>query len=144
MALTWEEAARAKLAKSQVPFAHRIAKAAGGPIGCRIDDGNIIAVPGITEAALHEAVKKFPVAACDEVARTCAIRQIKVEAQRRICESGLGWMVERELSGGKPVPDEIKAYAAAVRAASDKLEADPPDDISLDRHWPALPQLGLR
>lgn len=63
---------------------------------------------------------------------------IRAEALRRINESGLPWMVQREVSGGKAIPQGIKDYAAAVRSASDALEImEPiPPDYADDRHWP--------
>lgn len=139
MPLTWEDAARAVLSRGQRHFAATIADTAGGPIGYRMEDGDVIAVPGVTQQALEAALAQFPVDACDrydDEKRVCAI---KAEAQRRIRASGLGWMVEREMSGGKPVPDSIKTFAAAVRAACNQLEASDADDVTDDRHWPTIP-----
>lgn len=66
---------------------------------------------------------------------------VKAEAARRIYASGLPWMVEREVSGGEPIPQAVKDHAAAVRAASGVLESlSPiPADYTDDSHWPDVP-----
>lgn len=66
------------------------------------------------------------------------VTNIKEEARRRIHETGLSWYVEREVSGGSPIPEAIKAYCAEVRSASNDLEAlDPiPTDYADDNYWP--------
>lgn len=61
---------------------------------------------------------------------------IKTEAARRIAESGHDWMALRKVTAGIDVPEAVIAYAAAVRAASDLLEVEPPQDYWLDAHWP--------
>ena len=65
-------------------------------------------------------------------------QDVKNEARRRIEETNLSWYVEREVSGGTAIPDEIKTYCAEVRAASDDIEAnDPiPADYADDKYWP--------
>ena len=64
---------------------------------------------------------------------------VRREARRRINATGLSWMVERAATGGKTVPEAITAYAAAVRKASNTMEADPPEDYRDDKHWPKPP-----
>lgn len=73
--------------------------------------------------------------------RSPTIDDIKAEAARRIYASGLSWMVEREVSGGLPIPQAVKDYAAAVRAASGAMEAMSPipDDYTDNRYWPEMP-----
>ncbi len=51
-------------------------------------------------------------------------------------------MVERAATGGKPVPQAISDYAAAVRDASNTMESDPPADYRADKHWPDPPKTG--
>lgn len=70
---------------------------------------------------------------------TPTIAHVRAEAAGRIEQAMPRWMIDREVSGGKPVPEPIKAHAAAIRAASDRLEAmDPvPADFADDRWWPA-------
>ena len=83
------------------------------------------------------ALRKADEAKWDAERQDRLIAGIKAEARRRIEATGLPWMVEREVSGGDPVPQTVKDQAAAIRAASDALEAmDPiPADYADDGHW---------
>ena len=61
----------------------------------------------------------------NRIVTTCSqqkIVEIKQACQKAIEETGLAWMVEREVSGGKPVSEEIKQQCAAYRNKSDLLE----------------------
>jgi hypothetical protein len=64
---------------------------------------------------------------------------IKAEANRRIEEVMPTWMVAREVSGGAAIPQDVKDYAEAVRAASGVIEGTLPDDYTDDIHWPLQP-----
>lgn len=63
--------------------------------------------------------------------------QVKEEARRRIEATGLAWMVEREVSGGAAIPQQVKAKVASIRAASNKLEgmSPIPRDYTKDKWW---------
>lgn len=61
-------------------------------------------------------------------------RTVSVQAQRRISEikeacakaieeTGIAWMVQREVTGGTPVPQDVKDACAAHRQRSNDLEA---------------------
>jgi uncharacterized protein YxjI len=50
------------------------------------------------------------------------INEIKYHCQQAIEATGIGWMVERQISGGKEVPGEVKQQCADYRARSDMLE----------------------
>lgn len=83
------------------------------------------------------------------------VELIKAEAGRRILREYEDWrqrnMIRREVVLGRietpsgPETTELAelvaafAWIDAVRAASDALEADPPEDISDDANWPAAP-----
>jgi hypothetical protein len=62
---------------------------------------------------------------------------VKFEAARRIAETGIGWMVEREVSGGAPIPQAIKDACALIRERSNDIETlDPiPRDFTDDKYW---------
>lgn len=62
---------------------------------------------------------------------------VKAEAERRIEAIMPRWMIDRQVSGGAPLPDEVKARAEAIRAASNRLERLPriPTDYRDERHW---------
>jgi hypothetical protein len=62
---------------------------------------------------------------------------VKAEAARRL--SATDWYVVRAMEQhGKQVPKEIEAHRAAIRAASDALEAmkPVPADYPADKYWP--------
>lgn len=65
---------------------------------------------------------------------------VKAEANRRISAVMPDWVVAREVSGGAPIPDDIKTFAQKVREASDVLEEmDPiPLDYADNKWWPVL------
>lgn len=75
------------------------------------------------------------------VAPTITVEDVKYETKARIADSGITWMLEREMTGGDPVPQAIKDYLAAVRATGTALEAmEPiPQDYRFDHRWPAKP-----
>lgn len=50
------------------------------------------------------------------------IAEIKRACQQAIEATGLAWMVERQVSGGKEVPEEVKIQCAEYRDKSDLLE----------------------
>ena len=62
---------------------------------------------------------------------------VKAEAARRIAETGIGWMVEREVSGGAPIPQAVKDACALIRERSNAIETlDPiPPDLTDDKYW---------
>lgn len=67
------------------------------------------------------------------------VAEIKAEAARRLAATD--WYIVRaaDPSGGAPIPDEILAQRAAIRAACEALEAMAPrypHDFTDDRHWP--------
>lgn len=57
----------------------------------------------------------------DETAKT-QISNIKYGCRISIENTGIAWMVEREVSGGTPVPQEIKDKCAEYRFFSNQLE----------------------
>lgn len=63
--------------------------------------------------------------------------EVKAEAARRIAETGVGWMVEREVSGGAPIPQAVKDACALIRERSNAIEMlDPiPYDLTDDKYW---------
>ena len=67
------------------------------------------------------------------------IAEVKAEAARRLAPTD--WYVIRAAEGGTPVPSDVLAYRAAVRAASNDIEAmEPiPADLANDSYWPAPP-----
>jgi len=66
-----------------------------------------------------------------------SIDAVKTEASRRIAATGLGWMVEREVSGGAPIPQAVKDACARIRERSNAIETlDPiPRDFTDDKYW---------
>lgn len=64
---------------------------------------------------------------------------VKTEAYRRINVVVPDWMIARAVWGGDPIPEAVKAYAQAVREASDEIEAMDliPADYADDGYWPA-------
>ncbi|MDM7975251.1 MULTISPECIES: hypothetical protein [Thalassospira] len=66
-----------------------------------------------------------------------AIQDIKDEARRRIDEIVPRWMIDREILGGDPVPQELKEQAESIRTASDGLEVILPYDYTADSYWPS-------
>lgn len=62
---------------------------------------------------------------------------VKAEAAQRIEAIMPRWMIDRQVSGGTPIPDELKTRAEAIRAASNRLERLKliPTDYREDRHW---------
>lgn len=62
-------------------------------------------------------------------------QDIKEEARRRIDEIVPRWMIDREVLGGDPVPQELKDEAERIRLKSDELEALLPKDFTNDEHW---------
>ncbi len=51
------------------------------------------------------------------------LKMIRAAAAEQIAALDLGWMVEREVTGGTPVPQKLKDAAAAIRARSNDLES---------------------
>jgi hypothetical protein len=58
------------------------------------------------------------------------IDEIKTLCQKDIEATGIGWMVERQISGGKEVPEEIKIQCAEYRERSKVLEQQVLDFVS--------------
>jgi len=58
--------------------------------------------------------------------RCATIEEIKSEANRRIEDVIPIWMVVREFTGGKVIPNELKEFAESIRARSNELELNPP------------------
>ena len=52
------------------------------------------------------------------------VEEIKAACAKAIEATGLGWMVEREVSGGAAVPQNVKDICAAHRTRSNQLEAE--------------------
>ena len=51
------------------------------------------------------------------------LAEIRYNCAQCITATGIDWMVQREVSGGKPVPQSVKDECAAYRAKSNDLEA---------------------
>lgn len=51
------------------------------------------------------------------------LAEIRYRCAQGIAATGIDWMVQREVSGGKPVPQSVKDQCAAYRARSNELEA---------------------
>lgn len=51
-----------------------------------------------------------------------ALSFVKQNCKEAIEATGIGWMVERELSGGKAVPNEVKQKCAFLRNKSNEIE----------------------
>lgn len=60
---------------------------------------------------------------------------IRSEAFRRIRLILPAWMVEREMTGGNIIPQEIKDQVAQIRLRSNELEADLTEDFLNDKYW---------
>lgn len=54
--------------------------------------------------------------------RAGAVAAVKAVARGLITETGLPWMVEREVSGGAVIPADVKAEAQRIRDASEIVE----------------------
>jgi hypothetical protein len=55
----------------------------------------------------------------------CAERkflEIRHKCAELIAATGIDWMVQREVSGGKPIPQDVKDLCASYRARSNELE----------------------
>lgn len=63
-------------------------------------------------------------------------QDVRAEAAARL--RATDWYVVRAADPGDstPVPQAILDYRAAVRAASNAMEADPPSDYADDSRWP--------
>lgn len=59
------------------------------------------------------------------------LEMIRNECALAIEATGVRWMVEREVSGGKPVPQDVKDTCAALRAKSNTLEKQIADYAAL-------------
>lgn len=99
--------------------------ASGVPVNLDLADLTPIAE---AEAAALIAPTPAPITAAD----------VKIEAGRRL--SGTDWYVIRAAEGGAAVLETVAAYRAAVRAASNEIEAqDPiPADYADDSYWPEV------
>lgn len=56
----------------------------------------------------------------------CAERklaEIRYKCADLITATGIDWMVQREVSGGKPIPQAVKDQCAAYRTRSNELES---------------------
>jgi len=51
------------------------------------------------------------------------LEEVRYKCAELIAATGIDWMVQREVSGGKPVPQSVKDQCAAYRARSNELEA---------------------
>lgn len=55
----------------------------------------------------------------------CADRklaEVRYKCAELIAATGIAWMVQREVSGGKPIPQSVKDLCASYRARSNELE----------------------
>jgi hypothetical protein len=50
------------------------------------------------------------------------VAEIRYKCANLITATGIDWMVQREVSGGKPVPQNVKDLCASYRAMSNELE----------------------
>lgn len=56
----------------------------------------------------------------------CAERkllEIRHQCSQAISATGIDWMVQREVSGGKPIPQSVKDECASYRNRSNELES---------------------
>lgn len=60
---------------------------------------------------------------------------IKAEAFRRIRLVLPEWMVEREVTGGDPIPQDIKDQVAHIRSCSNILEENLTEDFTNNTYW---------
>lgn len=51
------------------------------------------------------------------------LSMIKNACKTAIEDTGIAWMVEREVTGGKPVPQSVKDQCASYRALNTELES---------------------
>lgn len=77
----------------------------------------------------------FPIA--DYVPPPVTVEMVKGEAARRIGEAIPRWMIEREMTGGEPIPQGRKEAAALIRAKSNEIEAMSPipQDFTDNKYW---------
>ncbi len=66
------------------------------------------------------------------------LKGIKLEAAKRIKESGHDWMAIRQVTTGKKVPNDIIEYANDIRKTSNKLEEKLPADFTNNKYWPEI------
>jgi hypothetical protein len=50
------------------------------------------------------------------------LAEIRYKCAELIAATGIDWMVQREVSGGKPIPQDVKDLCASYRARSNELE----------------------
>ena len=108
-----------------------------GGVDCEINHPGFGWIPHTVDPANKWDLSKLniaPYAAIPPMAH-----DVRLEARRRIEATGLNRMVERQITGGKTVPQAITAYAAAVRNASNAMEEEPPADYADDKYWPKPP-----
>lgn len=69
--------------------------------------------------------------------RVITPEQVKAEASRRIEEVIPHWMIEREVTGGKAIPDSLKKQAQKIRDKSDALEGMSPIPVNYtaQKYW---------
>lgn len=72
-----------------------------------------------------------------EPAPPVTVADVKAEARRRIEAIMPRWMIDREVTGGDPVPTAAKAAAAVIRERSDCIEQlNPiPANFREDVYW---------
>jgi len=56
--------------------------------------------------------------------KSLRISALKQECADAITNTGISWMVERELSGGTPIPQSVKDQCASYRAISNTKESE--------------------
>lgn len=112
---------------------------ASGSIDATID-GVRMTVPDDTDNRHRRMIKEWEdegntIPAYQPPAPTAA--DVKAEAARRIEKIMPPWMIDRQVSGGNPIPEAIKDAAQAIRVRSDEIEAmDPiPADLRNDSYW---------
>lgn len=97
-------------------------------------DGEMLA-DGIWEAGKYRFVAGQPVAIAAPLPPAVTIEEVKAFAGRLLRVTD--WMVTRSLEG-TPVPPDVLAYRAAIRAASNEIEAMAPipQDFKDAKWWP--------
>lgn len=65
------------------------------------------------------------------------VEMVRAEAALRIEEAMPRWMIDRQVSGGSPIPEAAKAAASAIRVRSAEIEAlrPIPEDFRSDIYW---------
>jgi len=69
--------------------------------------------------------------------RVITPEQVKAEAYKRICGIIPAWMIEREVTGGKPIPEDLKKKAQKIRDKCEALEKMSPIPVNYtaQKYW---------